>query len=639
MRSKTSLFNKTVYKKNMALYWPICVCYLLYGLLKVPGTFWSGLRQSSKSGLDTLSILFTSLSMQKDLYVVAAVAVITGMAMFGYLFSSKSAHMTHSLPVTRTELYFTNVISGLTCILVPQMLVFLVTVVMCLTKGLTCVQYPAFWLFGVMSAGIFFYSLVCFCVMLTGLLPAVPVCFVLLGYLSVGIMTGIRSILSFLGYGLIISGVDQHSVSYMLSPLACLTEIVGFRVKYAVDNIGQTFVLAASFEEVTVLLAYDLAALFLYGVALYGYHKRKLEHTGDLLAFGWVRPIFRWGIGAGLGFLAGITVSEFLGSVSVWLSLPAVLALILALGMAGFFIADMLIQKSFRVFCVRRVKESGLFVLALLAGFGILYGIGNYQLKYVPGDDEISCAFINLNYPVELQGDDVKKATDIHRQIIANRRELERGSRTQKNCAYLSLTYCLKKGNIVERTYQIPSEAEASVELAEEVAACEYEEDSFMKYTVGCDYDQNVKADTAQLECRNKNGNYVTYSIDREISEKIYKAFCQDVKEGTIQKYNLENYILDADGTTGQYPSAYLTIYFQHASANWQDVYSTYQSKITPQLTGSWENYESALDPSGSVYVRFGADCRNIIEVLVEEGVVPSKDFIIFSTENQTTMG
>ena len=38
MKSKTSFFNRTVFKKNVTLYWPIWVCYLLYGMVKVPET-------------------------------------------------------------------------------------------------------------------------------------------------------------------------------------------------------------------------------------------------------------------------------------------------------------------------------------------------------------------------------------------------------------------------------------------------------------------------------------------------------------------------------------------------------------------------------------------------------------------------
>lgn len=639
MRSKTSFFNKAIFKKNMTLYWPIPVCYLLYGLIKVPGAFWSGLRQSTGSGKDMLATFFSSLSIQSDLLVVAAVAVITGMGMFGYLFSGKSANMIHALPFTRTQLYVTNVISGLICILIPQFLVFLVSVVLCLMRGLTCVQYIASWFFAVAAAGVFFYSLTCFCVMLTGVLVALPVCFVLLNYLSIGIVSGIRCVLVFLGYGLTSGVPGTHSAGYMMSPLACLTGIVGFRVKYMVDNRGQTSVASASFEGTEVLLVYAVAALFFYVLAWYGYQKRKLEHTGDLLAFGWAKPLFRWGIGATTGFCVGILISSFLRGVSIWISDPVVLLLILVAGMIGFFIADMLVHKSFRVFCVRRIRECGLFVLGLTAGFGILYGVGCYELQYIPDENEISCAYIYMNYPVELTGADVKKAIAIHREIIANKKELERTSRGQKNAAYLTLTYCLKDGSTMERIYRIFSEAETAGKLAQKVSACEYDADGFLKYTVGCDYDRIAKVDSAQVECQGKNKNYVSFSIDEEAAGEIYEAFCRDVKEGSIQKYNLENYMLDAEGTTGKYPSAYLTIYFEHASTSWEDAYSVYQQKTNASATGDKEEYELNPDASGSIYVKFGADCTNIMKALVKTGVISSVDKIIFSSDSETTMG
>ena len=60
MKSKTSFFNKAIYKKNFTLYWPIWVCYLLYGLVKVPGSLWSGLRQHHMTQNLQFSVLRTA---------------------------------------------------------------------------------------------------------------------------------------------------------------------------------------------------------------------------------------------------------------------------------------------------------------------------------------------------------------------------------------------------------------------------------------------------------------------------------------------------------------------------------------------------------------------------------------------------
>ena len=92
MRSKTSFFNKAIYKKNMTLYWPIWVCYLIYGMAKLGGSLWSGLQQTTKITEERkLVVIVNSLSMRVDIWVFAAVVTVTGMAMFSYLFSSIAA--------------------------------------------------------------------------------------------------------------------------------------------------------------------------------------------------------------------------------------------------------------------------------------------------------------------------------------------------------------------------------------------------------------------------------------------------------------------------------------------------------------------------------------------------------------------
>ena len=113
---------------------------------------------------------------------------VTGMALFSYLFSAKSANLIHALPVTRKELYFTNVLSGFTFLFIPQLITFMVTVVVCLANGITQVEYVGLWLVSVMGIGFFLFSLVCLCAMFTGQLFALPVYFLVGNFLSVGII-------------------------------------------------------------------------------------------------------------------------------------------------------------------------------------------------------------------------------------------------------------------------------------------------------------------------------------------------------------------------------------------------------------------------------------------------------------------
>lgn len=97
MKSKTSFFNRTVFKKNMTLYWPIWVCYLLYGMVKVPGQLWSRLQQQTDMTAYARDYaLYNSLRLEVDVAAIAIMAVVCGMALFGYLFTQKNAYMIHA---------------------------------------------------------------------------------------------------------------------------------------------------------------------------------------------------------------------------------------------------------------------------------------------------------------------------------------------------------------------------------------------------------------------------------------------------------------------------------------------------------------------------------------------------------------
>ena len=81
MKSKTSFFNKAIYKKNLTLYWPIWVCYLLYSLIKVPGSLWSGLRQYHMTQNLQFFVFADSLSIRLDVWAITLMVAVTGMAL------------------------------------------------------------------------------------------------------------------------------------------------------------------------------------------------------------------------------------------------------------------------------------------------------------------------------------------------------------------------------------------------------------------------------------------------------------------------------------------------------------------------------------------------------------------------------
>ena len=370
MKSKTSFFNRTVFKKNVTLYWPIWVCYLLYGMVKVPGQLWSRLQQQTDMTAYARDYaLYNSLRLEVDVAAIAIMAVVCGMALFGYLFTQKNAYMIHALPVTRGELYVTNMISGLCFLLIPQALVFLVTVVLCLLKGIASVQFLGLWFLSVMGIAFFLYATVCFCVMFTGQLFALPVYFLAVNYVAFAFSSGARYVIGYLGYGLGMDTVPEFLILRILSPMNYLYNNVRFVFRQSYNQETDLMSGVLSYRGLRILAAYVAAAVVIYLIAYYCYKKRRIESAGDLISFNWVKTIVPLGRGNRSRLFCRRPDGRIFRFRASACKKPMLLVLVVAFGFVSFFIAQMFVEKGFRVFCRRRFCESGLFVLFVLGSF------------------------------------------------------------------------------------------------------------------------------------------------------------------------------------------------------------------------------------------------------------------------------
>jgi len=82
-------------------------------------------------------------------------AIVSGVAVFSYLYNSRSANMIHALPVRREELFVTNYLSGFLFMVVPQLVSFLLTVFVWFGNGITHLEYLLQWL-GIVTGETFF---------------------------------------------------------------------------------------------------------------------------------------------------------------------------------------------------------------------------------------------------------------------------------------------------------------------------------------------------------------------------------------------------------------------------------------------------------------------------------------------------
>ncbi len=165
MKSKTSFINKTMLQKNVKLYWPIWTLYTIVLLLNGPFSMWSRFKSAEfiygtnwhKYMLDIMS---PAISMEADMIFIFVMALVTGMAMFSYLYNSRACNMIHAMPVTRRQLFSTNVLTGLLFMWIPQIVKYIMSFVICISYGNTKVVHIGINLLATMGISFFMYSLV-----------------------------------------------------------------------------------------------------------------------------------------------------------------------------------------------------------------------------------------------------------------------------------------------------------------------------------------------------------------------------------------------------------------------------------------------------------------------------------------------
>lgn len=623
MRSRISFFNPTVYKKNLAMYTPIWVCYLLYGLVKVPGRLWVALQQTKLTDAARYEAVGKVITLDMDLLAIAVMAAVCGMALFSYLFTAKTAYVLHALPVTRTELFFTNAASGLTFLFVPQFLVFLVTVLLCLEKGIACVQFLALWLVSVMGMAFYSFSAVCFCVMLTGQLFALPVYFAVSQYAMLAISYGCRYIISFLGYGLQMTGLSDPLVFRILSPLNYMKNNVQIVTELQYDSDYNVKQALLSYRGGGILAAYVLAAFGLFALAWFCYRRRRMESAGDLVTFRWLRPLFRWGVGLGSGFLTVILAAAFLDASFVQITKPLMLLLVAVVGTLGFFIAQMFVEKGFRVFHVRTVCECGVFLLTVCGCFFGLSSAAFRMEQYIPRVQDIACAYTYYNYPAEYTQSEAAEAVAVQKQILEGA-DRYRSSQSE-DYTYIEMTYVLKDGSRLVRSYKVTADEPENLSLAERLLQQEKKPENYLYYLIGSDYAEVSQFGSGTLEMTLEDDSYRTVEFGADEAKTIYEAICRDVEAGVVQKYNLSNSLYTLGSSENpNYETANLMLDYKHPTTAWKDVYSRMDSSLSSDAM-------TEMMTTGSAYLSFGADCTNIIQALVDCGLVGSADEIVYA--------
>ena len=416
-------WNSTLYRKNLKRFWPIWGSYGAI-LLLIPLTFLlTWLDRHDALDLNSVALDLVGFVSPTGLMLSALWSIVSAMAVFSYLYNSRSVQLYHALPIRREGLYLTNYLSGLSFLVLPLAAVFLCILAVEALTGALAVGPLLQWLIAQVCFALFFYSFAAFCALFVGHIVALPVFYGILNFLAFGMYQLLSELFRQFVYGYY-GWPAMSQLAQWLSPFIVLYRESGVRM----GEDGGYF-----FTGLAAALAYALVGLALSAVGLLVYRVRSLETAGDVVAVKWVRPVFKYGVALCTAVTIGIFLHQLFRSLlpgGMW----PLLGLLLLGGLVGYFAAEMLLRKTFRV--LRRSWKGALALCLVLTAAALAMHYDLIGFNRAPSRYDVVSLYLEgpYTYPSDsashfgahlTDSEDIEAALALHQAIAQNQRELQ----------------------------------------------------------------------------------------------------------------------------------------------------------------------------------------------------------------------
>ena len=532
MRSKTSCFNATVFRKNLLRFAPVWGIYALCLVM--------GILLLYTNGGDMKHYHFAR--HMTDLVVIMAVvnliyAPVVAQLLFGDLYSSRMCNMLHAFPLRRENWFTTHVVSGVAFSLVPTLIMALVATPLLADSMFEGAVSLAWWIFLASNLQfVCFFGMAVFCVMVVGNRFTMLAAY---GLLNGGAMIAywlVDTVYTPMLYGVItpdhlantltpVFHMTNQQYIRISAEIYQLREIFGEELKGAVA----TFAITDQWWRLWMLAGVGIVFALL-GLALYKI--RNLECAGSAVAFPVLRPVFQVLCAVFVAAAAQFFLCNFTGMTQRNF-------LILTVGLvAGWFIGKMLTEHTTRVFNLHNCCG----LAALAAVFAVSLWLTHVDILKIettlPEAEKVQC--VTFNGTEYTEKEDIDNFLRLQADALEHRAE-EAGLYAMVNGQWvlgfgdldaedpdnrftyvdnIRLTYEMDNGKIIDRRYNIWVDSQDVSSEAGRIAEdylTRWETINDRKVTVN-----DVEYNRLDLVLENVKSIYVDYMDDKpEIREKL----------------------------------------------------------------------------------------------------------------------
>ena len=352
MKSRTSFFNKTAFKKDVTRFaslWGFYTLCMVLGMML--------LTQGAGNGYSFQRDL-ASLPGPMNIINFGYAAVVVQL-LFGDLYNSRMCNALHALPLRRESWFGTHVAAGLMFSLVPTLVGALVAAGLdAAGNSIVTASYQLPWLnlLAMNLQYLFFFALALFCAMCVGNRFAQLVVYGIINFASVIIFWLVDTFFAPMFYGIRLE--PEPFATFAPVVYGADTEYFDMQVVYndQHERVGAWFTLEMEGWTYTAICAVIGIALIVAALLLY--RRRKLESAGDFMAVKALEPIF-------------MVVFPLVSAGAVYFVTDGMLGVggmvYLVIGMViGYIAGRMLLERTTRVFS----KKNILGFVALAVAFG-----------------------------------------------------------------------------------------------------------------------------------------------------------------------------------------------------------------------------------------------------------------------------
>lgn len=529
MKSRTSFFNQTVFKKDVTRFAPAWGAYLIVLVLTLISL---GDRSYAYYRVQNIQTAINVVAWANLIY-----AAVVAQLLFGDLYNARMCNALHAMPVNRETWFGTHVASALTMSFGPNLVIAL-TALLTLNLGVGW-SAPFWWLLAATLQYIFFLGTAVLCMMLAGNRLGMLALYAMLSFAGLAGAWLASSIYEPLLYGI---QFDLEAF-YPYCPLASFSQfsdvlVINYEeVRDEFDNF-QYYELygVAPGEGWGYMAICAIVGILALVAAQVLYRKRALECAGDFVAFKKMEPvvlvlvtIFAGGVFHLFGDVFGMNMKY---------------VLIFCGMVVGFFACRMMLMRTTRVFQKRAFLGCGAIMAAFALTMVLTYLDPAGITRYMPEAGEVESVTVSRSYSLYrhaeypftvTESEDIQKLLNVHADCIDRSAEtLPEHTEETYTLLTMRIEYKLKNGKTVNRFYDVHPLTEAGQTLKayfttpECVLGFPPEKASEMADTIGYLYMQGREDQEHDLEGLDLDG--------------MLQAIIADCEAGNMAQFNMYHY-------------------------------------------------------------------------------------------------